>query len=41
MLPAISVFCMWHPGEYLGGGWRKGKGVGDVQLENSSGGTNV
>jgi hypothetical protein len=41
MLPAISVFCVWHPAEYLGGGWRKGKGVGDVQLENSSGGTNV
>jgi hypothetical protein len=41
MLPAIAVFCVWHPAEYLGGGWRKGKGVGDVQLENSSGGTNV
>jgi hypothetical protein len=40
MLPAISVFCVWHPAEYLGG-WRKGKRVGDVQLESSSGGTNV
>jgi hypothetical protein len=27
MLPAISVFCVWHPAEYLGGGWRKGRGL--------------
>ncbi|KAE9363313.1 RTA1 like protein [Stipitochalara longipes BDJ] len=33
MLPAIGVFCLWHPGAYFGSG-RKGNGAGEVELES-------
>jgi hypothetical protein len=33
MVPAIGVFCVWHPGVYFSG--KGGKGNGDVQMESS------
>lgn len=36
MLPAIGVFCAWHPGAYLeSGGKRNGN---NLQMESSDGG---
>lgn len=32
MLPAIGVFCVWHPGEYFGAG-RKGNAASEVDME--------
>jgi hypothetical protein len=32
MLPAISIFCWWHPAKYFGGHRTKN---GDVELESS------
>ncbi|KAE8441896.1 hypothetical protein EG329_004202 [Mollisiaceae sp. DMI_Dod_QoI] len=32
MLPAISVFCLWHPAEYFGGG-RRGDKIADIPLD--------
>ena len=38
MLPAILVFCVWHPGAYFGaGGRRGGKTINDVPMESSDG----
>jgi hypothetical protein len=37
MLPAISIFCFWHPAEHFGSGrneWRKSS---DIQLDSSDG----
>ncbi|CZR62608.1 related to Rtm1p [Phialocephala subalpina] len=34
MLPAISIFCLWHPAEYFGGG-RKGDKVADIPLDST------
>lgn len=31
MVPAVTVFCVWHPARYLGG--RDGKAVVEVGLE--------
>lgn len=36
MMPAILVFCVWHPAKYFGGR-RSGKSMGDLQLESSGG----
>jgi hypothetical protein len=33
MLPAILVFCVWHPAKFFNGV----KGVDDLQLESSYG----
>lgn len=36
MIPAIGVYCVYHPGAYFGGKVR-GKSGEDVQLESSEG----
>ena len=44
MLPAIAIFCLWHPGAYFGAGGRRGGkavvGVDGIVLENHSDGSN-
>jgi hypothetical protein len=34
MLPAISIFCLWHPADYFGGG-KWGDRTEDIRLESS------
>jgi hypothetical protein len=34
MLPATSIFCLWHPAAYFGGG-RRGDKIDDIRLESS------
>jgi hypothetical protein len=36
MLPAIGVFCVWHPGAYFASE-KKGHVVGDIELESEGG----
>jgi len=38
MLPAISVFCLWHPAEYFGSRRNGGRKSIGIPLDSSDGG---